>query len=93
MAHSFYSGPHLCLTAGSGVIPSSTAPVVPSVSGTLSNPSVAMVSIRPANALDEILKLTPPALAAFIASLPAVEGNIPCVSFRIDFRYYGVVWL
>ncbi|XP_034698955.1 cleavage stimulation factor subunit 77-like isoform X2 [Vitis riparia] len=32
-----------------------------------------MVSSRPANPLDEILKSTPPALVAFIANLPAVE--------------------
>lgn len=28
------------------------------------------------NAFDEILKATPPALLAFLANLPAVEGNI-----------------
>lgn len=27
------------------------------------------------NAFDEILKATPPALVAFLANLPAVEGN------------------
>ncbi|KAJ9689213.1 hypothetical protein PVL29_014730 [Vitis rotundifolia] len=64
---------------GTGALPSTTAPVLPSISGTLSNSSVAMVSSRPANPLDEILKSTPPALVAFIANLPAVEGPSPDV--------------
>ncbi|CBI24084.3 hypothetical protein VitviT2T_017065 [Vitis vinifera] len=64
---------------GTGALPSTTAPVLPSISGTLSNPSVPMVSSRPANPLDEILKSTPPALVAFIANLPAVEGPSPDV--------------
>ncbi|RVW59645.1 Retrovirus-related Pol polyprotein from transposon RE2 [Vitis vinifera] len=89
-AHDFYSGPHLYLTAGTGALPSTTAPVLPSISGTLSNPSVPMVSSRPANPLDEILKSTPPALVAFIANLPAVEGNLSCIPFKIYFTYFTI---
>lgn len=33
------------------------------------------------NAFDEILKATPPALVAFLANLPAVEGTLQ-ISFK-----------
>ncbi|XP_048321207.2 cleavage stimulation factor subunit 77 isoform X1 [Ziziphus jujuba] len=53
-------------------------PAVPAGLSTLSNP-VAAVSGQTTKAFDEILKATPPALLAFLANLPAIEGPTPDV--------------
>lgn len=59
------------------ILPSSTA------SSNLSNPVVSIVGGGTTNAFDEILKATPPALVAFLASLPAVEGNFSTIKLGI----------
>ncbi|XP_044468694.1 cleavage stimulation factor subunit 77 isoform X1 [Mangifera indica] len=56
-----------------GTIASGAAP------NNMSNPMVAMVGGGAINTFDDILKATPPALVAFLANLPAVEGPIPNV--------------
>ncbi|XP_039053919.1 cleavage stimulation factor subunit 77-like isoform X2 [Hibiscus syriacus] len=55
------------------------ASVVGAASNPLINPSVSMLDSGSANAFDEVLKATPPALIAFMSSLPAVEGPSPNV--------------
>ncbi|KAF8395611.1 hypothetical protein HHK36_019561 [Tetracentron sinense] len=65
---------------GTGLLPNATAPGLPAVSSSVvSTPGVALVSGGTTNTLDEILKVMPPALVAFIAHLPAVEGPSPDV--------------
>ncbi|XP_050379051.1 cleavage stimulation factor subunit 77 isoform X2 [Argentina anserina] len=56
-----------------------TAAGVLAASSTLSNPVVAAVGGQTTGAFDEILKVTPPAVVAFLASLPIIEGPIPDV--------------
>ncbi|KAF5741638.1 cleavage stimulation factor subunit 77 isoform X1 [Tripterygium wilfordii] len=58
---------------GTGVPPSTAA------SGPLSNTVVALMGDGTTNAFDDILKTTPPALVAFLANLPTVDGPIPNV--------------
>lgn len=65
--------------SGMEILPSATASGVPAAFSNLSNPIVAIVGDGTTNAFDEILKATPPALVAFLASLPAVEGPTPDV--------------
>lgn len=49
---------------------------------TLSNPVVAAVGGQTMSAFDEILKVTPPALVAFLANLPIIEGKLQNLSFH-----------
>lgn len=49
---------------------------------------VAMVGGGTINTFDEILKATPPALAAFLANLPAVEGNLSIFLAHIDYYIF-----
>lgn len=65
----------LIVNCSSYVFLSTTVPAVPAGLSTLSNP-VAAVSGQTTKAFDEILKATPPALLAFLANLPAIEGNV-----------------
>lgn len=60
---------------GSGIPSSATAAGAPSALNTLSNPMVAMAGGGSMNTFDEMLKVTPPGLVAFLANLPAVEGS------------------
>lgn len=55
-----------------GILPTATT------SGLPANPSnpVSVASGAPTNVFDEILKATPAALIAFLANLPAVDGNL-----------------
>ncbi|XWS08190.1 hypothetical protein CRYUN_Cryun41cG0058400 [Craigia yunnanensis] len=83
---------------GTAVPPNATAPailaasnlsnpmvaVVGAASNPLSNPMVSMVDGGSANAFDEVLKATPPALVAFLTSLPALEGPIPNVDIVLS---------
>ncbi|KAK4601617.1 hypothetical protein RGQ29_010967 [Quercus rubra] len=64
--------------SGMEILPSTTA------SSNLSNPIVSIVGGGTTNAFDEILKATPPALVAFLASLPAVEGPSPDVDIVLS---------
>lgn len=57
-----------------GILPTATASGLPA-NPTLSNP-VSVASGGPTNVFDEILKATPAALIAFLANLPAVDGNL-----------------
>ncbi|PPD86328.1 hypothetical protein GOBAR_DD16738 [Gossypium barbadense] len=52
------------------------ATVVGAASYPLSNPIVSMVDVVSSKAFDEVLKATPPALSAFLAGLPSIEGNL-----------------
>ncbi|KAG5526596.1 hypothetical protein RHGRI_032766 [Rhododendron griersonianum] len=62
-----------------------SGPGVPAVSSTLTGPSaVAPVAGGTPNAPNEFLKATPPALLAFLASLPTVEGPSPDVDFVLS---------
>lgn len=65
----------ILLTVGIETLPSTTSSGVPAAYSNLSNPAAAIVGGGMTNAFDEILKATPPALVAFLASLPVVEGN------------------
>ncbi|XP_048437696.1 cleavage stimulation factor subunit 77 isoform X1 [Pyrus x bretschneideri] len=56
-----------------------TAAGVPTASKSTSNPMIAAVCGQTISAFDEILKATPPALVAFLANLPVVEGPTPDV--------------
>lgn len=57
------------------MLPTATASGLPANPITLSNPA-SVVSGGPTNVFDEILKATPAALIAFLANLPAVDGNL-----------------
>ncbi|XVF82621.1 hypothetical protein PTKIN_Ptkin16aG0063800 [Pterospermum kingtungense] len=61
---------------GTAVPPNTTAPAILAASNPLSNPTVSMVDGGSASAFDEVLKATPPALVAFLTSLPVVEGKL-----------------
>lgn len=69
--------------SGMEILPSTTA------SSNLSNPVVSIVGGGTTNAFDEILKATPPALVAFLASLPAVEGPAPDVDIVLSICLQG----
>lgn len=69
---------------GSGISPSTTVSGAPAGPNTLSNPMVAITGGGTTNTFDEILKVTPPALAAFLANLPAVEGPTPNVDIVLS---------
>ncbi|KAK7840384.1 cleavage stimulation factor subunit 77 [Quercus suber] len=70
-------------SVGMEILPSTTA------SSNLSNPVVSIVGGGTTNAFDEILKATPPALVAFLASLPAVEGPAPDVDIVLSICLQG----
>nr|XP_016476871.1 PREDICTED: cleavage stimulation factor subunit 77-like isoform X3 [Nicotiana tabacum] len=57
---------------------------VPSASGTLPYSGTPFSSGGPPNALNDILKSLPPAFAAFMTNLPAVEGPTPDADFVIS---------
>ncbi|GFY89686.1 tetratricopeptide repeat (TPR)-like superfamily protein [Actinidia rufa] len=61
-----------------------SAPGLPAVSSTLTASSVALIGGGTTNAPNEFLKATPPALLAFIANLPVVEGPAPDVDFVLS---------
>ncbi|MCD7448035.1 hypothetical protein HAX54_037349 [Datura stramonium] len=63
--------------------PGPAALAVPSASGTLPYSGL-FSSSGPPNALNDILKSLPPAFAAFVANLPAVEGPSPDADFVIS---------
>ncbi|XP_022746886.1 cleavage stimulation factor subunit 77 isoform X6 [Durio zibethinus] len=83
---------------GAAVPPNTTAPAILAasnlsnpmvmVSGAASNPlsnsTVAMADGGSANAFHEVLKGTPPALLAFLTSLPALEGPTPNVDIVLS---------
>ncbi|GKV13355.1 hypothetical protein SLEP1_g24366 [Rubroshorea leprosula] len=60
---------------GTAMTPNATSPAILVTSNPLSTPMVGTVGGGSSSAFDEILKATPPALVAFLANLPAVEGN------------------
>lgn len=64
--------------------PGPAALAVPSASGTLPYSGTPFSSGGPPNALNDILKSLPPAFAAFMTNLPAVEGIVP--SFPLPFN-------
>lgn len=68
-------------SVGPGNFQSTTSAGVPAASSTLSNPVVAAVGGQTTSAFDEILKATPPALVAFLANLPIIEGKLRNLSF------------
>lgn len=63
------------LTIGTGISPSTTATGASSALNALSNPMVATGGGGIMNPFDEMLKAASPAIFAFLANLPAVEGN------------------
>ena len=86
------------------MVQNTAVPAVPAASNTLSIPTVAVVTGQTTNPFDVILKATPPALLAFLTSLPAVEGNfyifysskIQSSSFVVDkvvVMYFLSLWL
>lgn len=64
--------------------PGLPAPGLPSVSSTLPTSNVGLGSSGMSNAPNDISKATPPALSAFIANLPAIEGPSPDVDFVLS---------
>ncbi|XP_068658399.1 cleavage stimulation factor subunit 77 [Aristolochia californica] len=68
---------------GSGLISSAVAPGLPVLSGSMAT-STAISGGGTTKALDEILKVMPPALVAFIAHLPPVEGPSPDVDIVLS---------
>ncbi|MBA0752862.1 hypothetical protein Gogos_005545 [Gossypium gossypioides] len=60
------------------------ATVVGAASNPLSNPIVSMVDGVSSKAFDEVLKATPPALSAFLAGLPSIEGPAPNVDIVLS---------
>ncbi|CAK9150807.1 unnamed protein product [Ilex paraguariensis] len=54
------------------------------ISSTLSTSGVASSSSGTPNTANDILKSTPPALVAFIANLPAVDGPSPDIDFVLS---------
>ncbi|XP_059296978.1 cleavage stimulation factor subunit 77 isoform X1 [Lycium ferocissimum] len=64
-------------------MPGPAALAVPSPAGALSH-SGPFSSSGPPNSLNDILKSLPPAFAAFVANLPAVEGPSPDADFVIS---------
>ncbi|XP_010279464.1 PREDICTED: cleavage stimulation factor subunit 77 isoform X2 [Nelumbo nucifera] len=69
--------------SGAGLLPNITAPGLPSLSSLTLAPAMALVGSG-TKALDENLKAIPPALVAFIAHLPAVEGPSPDVDMVLS---------
>ncbi|KAL5563013.1 hypothetical protein UlMin_032760 [Ulmus minor] len=69
---------------GTGVYQNTAVPGVPAASNTLSTPLGAAIGGQTANAFEEILKATPPALLAFLTNLPAVEGPTPDVDIVLS---------
>ncbi|OVA03258.1 RNA-processing protein [Macleaya cordata] len=69
---------------GAGLVPNTTGPGLPAVSSpVISAPSVAVVG-GTTKGVDEILKVLPPALVAFITHLPTVEGPSPDVDIVLS---------
>ncbi|XVF24585.1 hypothetical protein REPUB_Repub13aG0140600 [Reevesia pubescens] len=69
---------------GTAVAPNTTTPATLAASNPLSKPTVTMVDGGSANAFDEVLKATSPALLAFLTSLPTLEGPTPNVDFVLS---------
>lgn len=69
---------------GTGISPSTTATGASSALNTLSNPMVATGGGGIMNPFDEMLKATSPALVAFLANLPVVEGPTPNVDIVLS---------
>lgn len=69
---------------GTGISPSTTATGASSALNALSNPMVATGGGGIMNPFDEMLKATSPALFAFLANLPAVEGPTPNVDIVLS---------
>ncbi|KAH7832984.1 hypothetical protein Vadar_002065 [Vaccinium darrowii] len=61
-----------------------SGPGIPAASSTLTGSSVAPVAVGTPNAPNDFLKATPPALLAFLANLPTVEGPSPDVDFVLS---------
>ncbi|CAL5346326.1 unnamed protein product [Camellia sinensis] len=61
-----------------------SAPGLPAVSSTLTASSVVLTGGGTPNAPNEFLKAAPPALLAFIANLPTVEGPAPDIDFVLS---------
>ncbi|GMH22960.1 hypothetical protein Nepgr_024803 [Nepenthes gracilis] len=70
--------------SGPGVVSSAMASGLPAASNNLSVAAVPLVGAGGTNAFDGILKAAPPALVAFIANLPAVEGPVPDADFVLS---------
>lgn len=64
--------------------PGPSAPGAPPISSTLPTSTVPSTSGGTSNGPNDILRATPPALVAFIANLPAVEGPSPDVDFVLS---------
>ncbi|KAF6151883.1 hypothetical protein GIB67_010457 [Kingdonia uniflora] len=72
-------------TVGTGVLPDATIPGVPAISSSvIPTPSVALVGGGTTKSLEDILKVMPQALVAFIGHLPAVEGPSPAVDIVLS---------
>ncbi|GKV13350.1 hypothetical protein SLEP1_g24366 [Rubroshorea leprosula] len=69
---------------GTAMTPNATSPAILVTSNPLSTPMVGTVGGGSSSAFDEILKATPPALVAFLANLPAVEGPTPNVDIVLS---------
>ncbi|EOY19416.1 Tetratricopeptide repeat-like superfamily protein isoform 1 [Theobroma cacao] len=70
--------------SGTAAPPNTTAPAILAASNPLSNPTISAVDSGSANAFDEVLKATPPALVAFLTNLPALEGPKPNVDIVLS---------
>lgn len=88
-----------CSYAGTAAPPNTTAPAILAASNPLSNPTISAVDSGSANAFDEVLKATPPALVAFLTNLPALEGNFSnfyCSSASCNtncLSYKVIIWM
>ncbi|GLT27717.1 hypothetical protein SLA2020_026950 [Shorea laevis] len=69
---------------GTAMTPNTTSPAIVVASNPLSTPMAGTVGGGSSNAFDEIPKATPPALVAFLANLPAVEGPTPNVDIVLS---------
>ncbi|GAB4858026.1 Cleavage stimulation factor subunit 77 [Ancistrocladus abbreviatus] len=70
--------------SGPGVVPNNAPSGVPAVTSSMSMSGAPLVSTGGTNTFDGILKAAPPALVAFIANLPAVEGPVPDADFVLS---------
>ncbi|GAB2272686.1 Cleavage stimulation factor subunit 77 [Dionaea muscipula] len=70
--------------SGPGVVLSTPAAGLPAISTTPSVYGVPSSGAGVTNVLDGILQAAPPALVAFIANLPAVEGPVPDADFVLS---------
>lgn len=72
------------VTGGIGFFAGPSGPGIPAASSTLTGSSVAPVAVGTPNAPNDFLKATQPALLAFLANLPTVEGPSPDVDFVLS---------